>query len=49
MPDNVKKCAENAAKVLDSISLEKRDVVAIIAESFATGLAIGNDLAKKED
>lgn len=46
MPENVKKCAENAAKVLNSIAPDKRDVAAVIAESFAAGLATGIDLAE---
>lgn len=48
MPENVKKCAENAAKVLNSIAPDKRDVAAVIAESFAAGLAIGADLGKEK-
>lgn len=49
MPENVKKCAENAAKVLNSIAPNKRDVAAVIAESFAAGLATGIDLVDSKE
>ena len=51
MPEEIKKCVENAAKVLREIPVDKRGMAAVLAETYANGLAQGMELAdsgKKE-
>lgn len=48
MPENVKKCAENAAKAISNVTNDKRAIATVIAESFAAGLATGVDLAESK-
>lgn len=46
MPDNVKKCVENAAKVINEIPADKRELAARFAETFAAGIAVGSECAE---
>lgn len=46
MPENVKKCVENAAKVINAIPADKRELAARFAETFATGIAVGSECAE---
>ena len=48
MPDEIKRCAENAAKALNSIPMDKRELAATLAETYAAGLAVGMELAEAD-
>lgn len=47
MSDEIKRCAESAAKALNSIPVDKREMAARLAETYAAGLAVGMELADK--
>lgn len=47
MPENIKQCVENAAKTINAIPNDKREIAARLAETFAAGLATGMELAEK--
>ena len=48
MPDEIKRCAESAAKTLSSIPVDKREMAARLAETYAAGLAVGMELAEAD-
>lgn len=48
MPDKSKRCAESAAKALSSIPMDKRELAATLAETYAAGLAVGIELAEAD-
>lgn len=48
MPDEIKRCAESAAKALNSIPVDKREIAARLAETYAAGLAVGMELAEAD-
>lgn len=48
MPDEIKRCAENAAKALSGIPVDKREIAARLAETYAAGLAVGMELAEAD-
>lgn len=45
MPENIKQCVENAAKTINAIPNDKREIAARLAETFAAGIAAGMELA----
>lgn len=45
MPEHIKQCVENAAKTISSIPADKREMAVRLAETYATGLAVGMELA----
>lgn len=45
MPEHIKQCVENAAKAINSIPEDKREMAARLAETYATGIATGMELA----
>lgn len=47
MPENIKKCVENAAKTINAIPNDKREMAARLAETYAAGLATGMELAEE--
>lgn len=46
MPEEVKKTVENVAKTLSSFPADTRELAARLAETYATGLAVGMEIAK---
>lgn len=46
MSEEIKKCVENAAKTMNSIPVDKREMAARLAETYAVGLATGIELAE---
>ena len=48
MPDEIKRCAESAAKALSSIPVDKREMAARLAETYAAGLAVAMELAEAD-
>ena len=48
MPEMVKTCVKNAADALNSIPVDKREMAARLAETYAAGLAVGMGLAEAE-
>lgn len=46
MPENIKQCVENAAKTINAIPNDKREIAARLAETFAAGIATGMELAE---
>lgn len=48
MSENIKQCVENAAKAINAIPNDKREMAARLAETYATGLAVGMELADAE-
>lgn len=47
MPENIKKCVENAAKTINSIPADKREMAARLAETYAAGIATGMEIAEE--
>lgn len=47
MPENIKQCVENAAKTINAIPNDKREIAARLAETFAAGIATGMELAEE--
>lgn len=48
MPEEVKRRAEKAAKILEQVPANKQDLCSMFAETFANGLAAGQAIAKEE-
>lgn len=48
MSEEIKLCAQTAAKTLDSIPMNKREMAARLAETYAAGLAVGLELAEAD-
>lgn len=47
MSEDIKKCAEDAAKTINAIPSSKREIAARLAETYAAGLATGMELAEE--
>ena len=48
MPEEVKKCSQKAAKIMERIPEGKQDLASMFAETYANGLAAGKAIAKEE-
>lgn len=48
MPEEVMRCAESTARAMNSIPLDKREMAARLAETYAAGLATGMELVSVE-
>lgn len=49
MSENTKKCVESAAKTINAIPADKREMAARLAETYATGLAVGMELSAESE
>lgn len=49
MPEEIKKTAAAAAKALNRVPADKREIAARMAETFASGLAAGMELAEAKE